>query len=106
MGSRDKPRLSVLEGKKGQGTSLDDLIGYIKDDIEEIMKTAAAQAKGGNATVLTALLSLFTKHAENQQSDRGAAVMEKVLEVRAAALEAASAQSTPAKETNGHRPSG
>lgn len=86
MGSKNKPRLDALDGG---GSSLTELLSHIEEDIPAIMKKAAEQAKGGNAAVLTALISLFTRHAEGQQSDRGLEVMNKVLAMRAASMQRA-----------------
>lgn len=51
------------------------------------MKKAAEAAKGGNAQVLSALITLMTKYADAQASDRSLEVMRQVMDMRKSNLE-------------------
>ena len=71
-----------MEKESQTELSLSDLISHIKDDAPTLMKEASRAAKAGNAQVLTALINLMTKYAENQATDRSLEVMRTVKEIR------------------------
>lgn len=51
------------------------------------MKQAAREAKEGNATVLTAIINLAAKVAEQKHDSQASAIMQMVLDMRRSSLE-------------------
>jgi hypothetical protein len=86
MGTKNRPRINRLENQTTE-FSLEDLMSHIRDDVPDLMKQAAAAAKGGNAQVLTALISLMTRYADAQSSDKATEVMKMVMDIRKSALD-------------------
>lgn len=87
MGTRRKPRIDRLEGPSEGVIGLEELIGYIEEDIPEIMRSAAAIAKEGNGQVLSALISMFAKYVDQKASKETGQVLEQIRALQKASLE-------------------